>query len=411
MRLFCSLPQVSRIDFQSITVRSIRPPRNVAVSSETRPGVLVFADGTFFEGRLFGAAPTGNGAFGEAVFQTAMSGYQEILTDPSYSGQIVCFTYPSFGNYGINKEDFESKKAWLSGVIVRDLCEIPSNFRSTMTVAEFLAEQSVTGITGVDTRAVVRKIREGGAQTAGIFAGTGADAARLASLVSAQPSMDGQNLVRGFDGRDANAFVSSYLQMQKIVKETLTPIAVLDFGIKYNILRELIQQGFYPQVFAGDTPLAEQGFDAAKFQGFFFSNGPGDPAVVTNGVANIRELTATGKPCLGICLGHQMLALALGAKTYKLKFGHHGGNQPVKADYRKQVIITSQNHGFAVDEASLRAVTASDAHFEVNANDLSAEGFRIIGGRYKILSVQYHPEAAPGPRDAAIVFNEFRSLF
>ncbi len=381
------------------------------MSSDIRPGVLVFSDGTFFEGQLFGAGPKDPGSFGEAVFQTAMSGYQEILTDPSYSGQIVCFTYPSFGNYGINKEDYESRKAWLSGVVVRDLCDIPSNFRSQMTVAEFLREQGVAGITGVDTRAVVRKIREGGAQTAGIFAGTGKDAALFAAKVAAEPTMDGLNLVRDFDGRDANQFVAAYLAEKKLSQDKLTPIAVLDFGIKYNILRELINQGFYPQLFAGDTPLAAQGFSADKFKGFFFSNGPGDPAVVTNGVANIRDLTATGKPCLGICLGHQMLALALGAKTYKLKFGHHGGNQPVKADYRKQVIITSQNHGFAVDEASLRSVTATDARFEVNANDLSAEGFRVVGGKYKILSVQYHPEAAPGPRDASIVFSEFRALF
>ncbi len=375
-------------------------------------GALVFADGTFFPGQLFGAQPK-EGSLGEAVFQTAMSGYQEILSDPSYRGQIVCFTYPSFGNYGINAEDFESKKAWLSGVVVRDLCEIPSNFRSTETVSAFLNKQGITGITGVDTRAVVRKIREGGAQTAGIFAlSEKNDVKSLATRVAAEPSMDGLNLVRDFDAVDANAFVAAYLKQKGVDAKTLKPIAVLDFGIKYNILRELIAEGFNPTVFAGDTALAEQKtFNAAAYAGFFFSNGPGDPAVVTNGVANIRTLIETGKPCLGICLGHQMLALALGAKTYKLKFGHHGGNQPVKADYRKQVIITSQNHGFAVDEESLKKVAGAGTRFEINANDLSAEGFRIIGDRYKILSVQYHPEAAPGPRDAAIVFSEFRNLF
>lgn len=381
----------------------------------TAKGVLVFSDGTFFRGDLFGSQPGNQGSHGEAVFQTAMSGYQEILTDPSYRGQIVCFTYPSFGNYGVNAEDFESRKAWLSGVVVRDLCEIPSNFRSTQSVAAFLAEQKISGITGVDTRAVVRKIRDGGAQTAGIYSAPASDAEiqKLAAQLKAQPSMDGLNLVRDFDGADANTFAQKSLSSQKPAGKK-TPIAVLDFGIKYNILRELIEQGFAPRVFAGDTPLSEQkGFNATDYQGFFFSNGPGDPAVVTNGIANIKTLIETGKPCLGICLGHQMLALALGAKTYKLKFGHHGGNQPVKADYRKQVIITSQNHGFAVDEASLKsAVKANgDAKFEINANDLSAEGFRVVGGKYKILSVQYHPEAAPGPRDASIVFSEFKNLF
>jgi carbamoyl-phosphate synthase small subunit len=378
-------------------------------------GALVFADGVSFSGALFGAVPGEDGAYGEAVFQTAMSGYQEILTDPSYRGQIVCFTYPSFGNYGVNADDMESKKAWLSGVVVRDLCEVPSNFRARQTVSEFLAAQGICGITGVDTRAVVRKIREGGAQTAGIFSlRAETSLAALSAQVQARPPMDGQNLVRDFDGKDANAFVAAYVKQKGLDAQKLRPIAVFDFGIKYNILRELVAEGFFPTVFAGDTPLAEQkNFNAGDYAGFFFSNGPGDPAVVTHGIANIRALIDTGKPCLGICLGHQMLALALGAQTYKLKFGHHGGNQPVKADYRKHVIITSQNHGFAVDEDSLKAAVAqgSGARFEINANDLSAEGFRMVGGRYKVLSVQYHPEAAPGPRDAAIVFSEFRALF
>jgi len=380
--------------------------------SAVRPGVLVFSDGTFFRGTLFGADLAKAGSFGEAVFQTAMSGYQEILTDPSYRGQIVCFTYPSFGNYGVNPVDFESPRAWLSGVVVRDLCEIPSNFRSTATVDQFLREQNVAGITGVDTRAVVRKIREGGAQTAGIFSAEGADMAELARKVAAQPSMDGLNLVKDFDGKAANEFVAAYLKEKNIHPTSLKPIAVLDFGIKYNILRELVAQGFMPRVFAGDTPLENQkDFQASDYVGYFFSNGPGDPAVVESGIRNIRQLIDTGKPCLGICLGHQMISHALGAKTYKLKFGHHGGNQPVKADYRKQVIITSQNHGFAVDEESLRKVTSAGAKFENNANDLSAEGFRLVDEKRKVLSVQYHPEAAPGPRDAAIVFSEFRALF
>lgn len=395
-----ALPRVARLE-------------NAGMQSASDKGVLAFSDGTLFYGRLFGAKPAQDGVFGEAVFQTAMSGYQEVLTDPSYLGQIVCFTYPSFGNYGVNDDDNESIKSWLSGVVVRDLCEIPSNFRSNKTVATFLADQGVTGISDVDTRAVVRKIRDAGAQAAGIFAApkNQAEAEALAAKVAARPAMEGLNLVADFDGVAANRFVAHYIAAKKIDKTKLKAIAVLDFGIKYNILRELIAAGFNPHVFAGDIALSEQKtFQLNDYAGFFFSNGPGDPAVVERGVQNIRRLIDTGKPCLGICLGHQMLALALGAQTYKLKFGHHGGNQPVKADYRKQVIITSQNHGFAVAEDSLKNAIPA-ANFEINANDLSAEGFRILGDKYKILSVQYHPEAAPGPRDAAIVFEEFKSLF
>lgn len=380
--------------------KNITPPR---------PGLLVFGDGTFFRGNLFGTTNK-NAALGEAVFQTAMSGYQEVLTDPSYRGQIVCFTYPSFGNYGTNPEDMESDRIWLSGIVVRDLCPLLSNYRATKPVADFLADYGVLGISGIDTRAVVRRIREGGAQNVGIFAADGTPIAELAKKVADHPPMEGCNLVHDLDPSAANAFVAQYLEQKKISPSQLIPIAVLDFGIKYNILRSLITQGFYPRVFAGDLPLTTQNFHADDYAGFFFSNGPGDPAAISHGRANVRALLETGKPCLGICLGHQLIALALGAKTYKLKFGHHGANQPVKADYRRNVIITSQNHGFAVDQESLCRVVPG-ARFESNANDQSAEGFRIADERMKVLSVQYHPEAAPGPRDAEVIFREFRSFF
>lgn len=382
---------------------------------------LVLEDGTWYGGYALGPQFHSPRA-GEVVFNTAMSGYQETITDPSYKGQLVCFTYPSIGNYGINSEDSESNRAWLDGVILKDYNEIPSNYRSEKTLEAYLFEQNVPGITGADTRALVRRIRESGALLAAIVQPAeplreddlafNAWVQQMAEEIRKTPAMTGKNLVKDFSPAAANEFVEKYLKQNNIDKKNLKKIAVLDFGIKFSILSCLVDEGFLPVVFHGETAISNQaGFNAADYVGYFFSNGPGDPAVVTTGIDNIKNLIQSGKPSLGICLGHQMIGLALGAKTYKLKFGHHGGNQPVKAEYRKQVIITSQNHGFAVDEKSLRAqIPEIKNNFETNANDYTAEGFSIKSDKLNVISVQYHPEAAPGPRDARVVFKEFAGL-
>lgn len=382
---------------------------------------LVLEDGSWYGGYALGPQ-VHRPRTGEVVFNTAMSGYQETITDPSYKGQLVCFTYPSIGNYGINKDDFESEKAWLDGVILKDYNETPSNFRSEKTLEEFLFEQNIPGITGTDTRALVRRIREGGSILAAIVQpeeafpeqdlAFNAWIAQITEEIKKTPPMTGKNLTKDFSPEKANIFISEYVLQKNMQTSTLKKIAVLDFGIKFSILSCFIDEGFYPVVFKGESPLAEnKDFHEGDYQGFFFSNGPGDPAVVSTGIENIRYLITTGKPSLGICLGHQMIGLALGAKTYKLKFGHHGGNQPVKAEYRKQIIITSQNHGFAIDEKSLREkIPQIKNNFELNANDLTTEGFFINSESLNVISVQYHPEASPGPRDARIIFREFANL-
>lgn len=375
---------------------------------------LILDDGTVFYGKQLGHLDE-KGRIGEIVFNTSMSGYQEIITDPSYKGQMVCFTYPSIGNYGVNLEDSESERPYLEGIIVRDYCDIPSNFRSIMTLEQYLIEHGLAGITGIDTRALVRHIRQEGAMKAGIFRGNFQNSPDLVKKalekILLAPSMEGQNLASGFDGKAANGYIEKYTAEHNIKTVDFPKVCVLDFGIKYSILKQLLEAGVMPVVFPGDQAMETwQNYSAEDYSGYFLSNGPGDPACVRQGIENIRKIVSLKKPILGICLGHQMLSLALGAETYKLKFGHHGGNQPVRRENSHRVHITAQNHGFAVKKDFFGGdfIKTNKGVCEINPNDLTVEGFYVP--EKNILSVQYHPEAGPGPNDATYIFKEFRKM-
>lgn len=359
--------------------------------------VLALADGTVFEGESFGAPGE---AGGEIVFNTSMTGYQEILTDPSYCGQLVCMTYPEIGNVGVNDEDVESYRPWVEGLIVREYWEIPSNWRSKSSLGDYLRRHGIPGIHGIDTRALVRHIRDRGAQNA-VLSTVETNHRRLVEKARALPSMVGQDLVQRvtctheYDWNESTwTLAEGYTR-----REAERPfVAAYDFGIKHNILRNLVAAGCRVRVVPATTPARR--VLELKPDGVFLSNGPGDPDVGPY-AAIVRDLV--GKtPIFGICLGHQILALALGGKTYKLKFGHHGGNQPVKDLLTGQVEITAQNHGFAVDVDSLRGV-AELTH--VNLNDQTVEG--LAHSDLPVFSVQYHPEASPGPHDASHLFHRF----
>ncbi len=363
---------------------------------------LALADGRIFYGQAFGASGE---ISGEVVFNTSMSGYQEILTDPSYRGEIVTMTYPMIGNYGINKEDVESSKPHLSGFIVKEACDIPSNWRSEMSLGAYLKENNIIGLSGIDTRALVRHIRDKGAQT-GILSTIDMDADSLVAKAQAAPSIVGQDLVqevtcgKSYDWNEGTWDLAD--GYKKVEGPAKFKVVAYDFGIKFNILRNLVSKGCAVTVVPANTPAEE--VLAMNPDGVFLSNGPGDPEPITYAQENIRKLL--GKvPLFGICLGHQLLSIALGGKTYKLKFGHRGGNQPVRRGAGHNVEITSQNHGFAVDADSLQD-DAVVTH--INLNDNTVEGLH-----HKTLpafSVQYHPEASPGPHDANYLFGEFIKL-
>ncbi|MDB9373176.1 glutamine-hydrolyzing carbamoyl-phosphate synthase small subunit [Nodularia sphaerocarpa] len=369
--------------------------------SDSIPALLVLADGTTYHGWSFGATGT---KIGEVVFNTGMTGYQEVLTDPSYCGQIVIFTYPELGNTGINLEDEESAWPQVQGAIARNICHRPSNWRSTQSLPDYLNQHQIPGIYGIDTRALTRKIRTLGAMNGGIST-TILDEAELLELVQAAPSMAGLNLARQVTTPTVYEWTETTIpawefNCDSVVnpREPFTVVA-LDFGVKRNILRRLASHGCRVIVVPIDTSPEE----ILKYNpdGIFLSNGPGDPAAVTEGIATAKALLESQKPIFGICMGHQILGHALGAETYKLKFGHRGLNQP--AGLQEKIEITSQNHSFAIDPDSLPAGVVEVSH--LNLNDRTVAGVRHKS--LPIFSVQYHPEASPGPHDADYLFEQF----
>jgi carbamoyl-phosphate synthase small subunit len=352
----------------------------------------VLADGTTFEGEAVGAVPPGGVATGEVVFNTVLSGYQEVLTDPSYAGQIIAFTYPHIGNYGVSPEDAESGRAYCRGVIVRDLSERPSNWRSSLDLDSWLQASGVPGITGIDTRRLTRHIREAGAM-AGAF-GT-ADDVTLKAAALAEPGTDGADLAAEVTTAEAYS-----VGAVGTGDRSLTVVAY-DFGIKTSILRMLSGLATVEVVPASTSAASVL---LRRPDGVFLSNGPGDPAAVTYAIDAIRDLLAADVPVFGICLGHQLMASALGGSTFKLPFGHHGGNHPVKRLRDGAVEITSQNHSYAVTPGSVAGADVT----HVNLNDGVIEG---LGCRdVRAFSVQYHPEGGAGAHDARYLFEDFRQL-
>ena len=356
-----------------------------------RDALLALEDGRVFRGRSFGAAGT---PCGEIVFNTSMTGYQEILTDPSYAGQIVTMTYPLIGNTGVNPDDTESERIQVEGLIVKECCRVPSNWRAHGSLPDYLRSQGVVGIEGVDTRALTLHIRTVGAMKSAIST-DGRSADELIEMARAWPGLVGRDMVQHVTCAETYHWDSPAARRFRVV--------VYDFGCKQNILRLLAATGCEVLVVPATTPASEA--LALGPDGFLLSNGPGDPAGVPHVVREIREMLGT-KPIFGICLGHQLLGLALGGKTYKLKFGHRGANHPVKEIATGKVDITSQNHGFCVDIDSLPANEVELTH--VNLNDGTLEGFRHR--RLPIFAVQYHPEASPGPHDSRRLFDEFTEM-
>jgi carbamoyl-phosphate synthase small subunit len=378
--------------------------------------ILALEDGTVFHGQGFGARAN---ACGEVCFNTSMTGYQEILTDPSYKGQIVTMTYPLIGNYGVNEQDVESWRPHVAGFVIRELSPIVSNWRADYSLADYLEKNGIPGLQGIDTRALTKKLRVRGAMKAFIST-EGVSDAEAIERARSWTGLVGVDYVKevthkepfAWDPKDEQSASFNIVRGNAVkdvrhVRDPLPPadipIVAYDFGMKYNILRRLRQQGFKVQVVPATTPASE----ALKYKpaGVFLSNGPGDPSALPYAAQAVRDVVASGVPTFGICLGHQILGLALGGKTFKLKFGHRGGNQPVKDLETGKVEITSQNHGFAVDAKSLPSDVSVN---RINLNDQTVEGMRHK--TKPIFCVQYHPEASPGPHDSNPLFAEFRKL-
>jgi len=397
------------------------------------PALLALADGRVFEGAAFGSEGE---TVGEVVFNTCMSGYQEILTDPSYKGQIVTMTYPLIGNYGVTPEDVESHRPFVEGFVVKEGSVLPSNWRATTSLEEYLREHGIVGIQGIDTRALTRHIRDRGAQE-GVISTTDLDPESLVAKAKASPGLIGRDLVKevcctepyswtqgvwewprgyGEGGRRQEAGGRRHSPAGARLSAPGSPlyrVVAYDCGIKWNILRHLVSAGCDVTVVPAWTTADE--VLAYNPDGVFLSNGPGDPEGMPYLAAAVRQLIGK-RPIFGICLGHQILGLALGGRTYKLKFGHHGGNQPVKDLTTGKVEITSQNHGFAVDMDSFRTDPKGEVLGDpddivlthVNLNDRTCEG--LLHKRFPLFSVQYHPEASPGPHDANYLFRRFVDL-
>ncbi|MBU6411392.1 MAG: glutamine-hydrolyzing carbamoyl-phosphate synthase small subunit [Verrucomicrobiota bacterium] len=377
--------------------------------------ILALEDGSLFRGQGFGARAA---ACGEVCFNTSMTGYQEILTDPSYKGQIVTMTYPLVGNYGVNELDVESWRPHVAGFVIRELSPVVSNWRADCSLAEFLEQHGIPGVQGVDTRALTKKLRVSGAMNGFISTGdvsdaeavkrarefvfVGVDYVREVTHKRAFRWDEKDEQSAAFDLVQGNVSTDARHHGQPLPPADI-PIVAFDYGLKYNILRRLRQHGFAVQV----LPATASADDALQHKpaGIFLSNGPGDPAALDYLVREVRTLAGTGIPIFGICLGHQILGQAFGGKTFKLKFGHRGGNQPVKDLETGRIEITAQNHGFAVDPQSLPPDVVVD---RINLNDRTVEGLRHR--RKPIFCVQYHPEASPGPHDSTPLFAQFRSL-
>ena len=381
---------------------------------QMKPAILALTDGTVFKGTAFGA--TGE-TTGEVVFNTAMSGYQEILTDPSYRGQMVTMTYPHIGNYGINPRDVESRRPWLAGFIVKEACRVPSNWRSRLPLGEYLESHGIVGIQGLDTRALTTHLRDHGSQQ-GCISHLDLNPDRVVQKARNAPGIIGRDLVREVTCASPYAWTEDSGEWRltgEATSEGRFKVVAFDFGIKYNILRRLVDAGSEVTVVPASTTA-----DAALAlnpDGIFLSNGPGDPEAVPYAVETVGKLLGR-RPVFGICLGHQILGLACGLQTYKLKFGHHGGNHPVLNFETNRVEITAQNHNFAVrggngEMAQAQGKTWPTPHGAVKVshaslNDDAVEGLRCLD--IPTFSVQYHPEASPGPHDAAYLFQRFTEM-